>query len=573
MDGNTVRAWARAALAALGRARAEIDALNVYPVPDADTGTNLYLTFESACAALDDRAASAGPARSLRALAHGAVRGARGNSGVILSQLLLGFAEAYATSAAPGAGTAYARALRHATELGYQAVATPVEGTVLTVANAAASAADVAAIHAADDLAAVARAAADTAVDALAVTPDQLPALRDAGVVDAGARGLVVLLDAIASLAAGADPADGASTPPATSSPSSTPAPDAAHDRVQAATGDPLVRGEVARSAGARTAPPIGATDQRPGYEVVFLLTADEPAADTLRAELDALRASGDADSLVVVGGNGLWRVHVHAVDPDPVLALALAAGRPSDLHVTYLNAAPHPRAATERGGRAVLAVAHGPGLAKLFAAAGAHVLPVGDAAGPVDTAELAAAIDATHAAEVIVLGNAPEVATAAQSAADQAARPEGGERRVAVVPSRTPVHGIAALAVHDPARRFDADVVAMTAAAGATRYGALIVATAEAWTSAGICHPGDVLGCVDGDVALIADRQADAAVAVLDRMLSAGGEMVTLVTGDGMAEDVPDALRQHVRTHRPDVDVHCYAGGQPQPALLIGLE
>ena len=159
--------------------------------------------------------------------------------------------------------------------------------------------------------------------------------------------------------------------------------------------------------------------------------------------------------------------------------------------------------------------------------------------------------------------------------AAAVAERFQAGARpvRVASVPAKASVQGIAALAVHEPARRFDADVVAMTAAAGATRHGAIEIARTEAWTMAGVCHPGQVLGHIEHDVALIGDEPAGTAGAVLDRMLSAGGEMVTLVVGDGAAPGLPEAVADYLRERHPLVDVVVYDGGQPRYPLMIGVE
>ena len=197
LDASAVRRWCTDALDAMGSAREEIDALNVYPVPDGDTGTNLFLTLESAVEELAGRPPDGDLAADLRALAHGALLGARGNSGVILSQLLRGAVQALVASAGPDADQAQAvrRALEQASSFGYAAVARPVEGTMLTVIREAAQAARTAE----GDAATVVRAAAAGARDALVHTPDLLQALRDAGVVDAGGRGITVLLDALAA--------------------------------------------------------------------------------------------------------------------------------------------------------------------------------------------------------------------------------------------------------------------------------------------------------------------------------------------------------------------------------------
>jgi dihydroxyacetone kinase-like predicted kinase len=231
---------------------------------------------------------------------------------------------------------------------------------------------------------------------------------------------------------------------------------------------------------------------------------------------------------------------------------------------------------------RRVLAAAPGPGIAELFEQAGA--MPLRCRPGrPPTSAQLTRAILGLAVAEVIVLVNDSEGLAAAAAAADQVHRGSFGVR-VAVVPSKAVVQGIAALAVHEPGRRFDSDIVAMTAAAGATRHGSLQIAGEDAWTMAGVCRAGDVLGLIEGDVALIAESVSDAASALVDRMVSAGGEMVTLVTGEGLGgaddgsgdtatADLVEAVTARVHARRPEMDVVAYDGGQSGWPLLIGVE
>ncbi|MBS2961683.1 DAK2 domain-containing protein [Actinocrinis puniceicyclus] len=599
LDGPAVRLWARACLAALGRAREEIDALNVFPVPDADTGTNLFLTFEAACEALDaldppPEADGLGAATALGALAGGALKAAHGNSGVILSQLLRGLADevgAAIRDGQPAGPRVLAAALADAAELAWQAVAAPVEGTMLTVARAAADAAcavvDGTDLHGDWNLeptfAAVAQAARDAAESALAHTPEQLPALSAAGVVDAGGRGICILLDVLSALLGGYDPMRAVTVgrvrvPPQTMT---------------------AIRDNTVRAAKSSDPPTI------PSFEVVYMVDTNEPQLRQLRATLEEFCEQGGGDSLVIAGGAGSYRVHIHVERPGPVIEAAIRLGRPHDLHVNALSeravrapreeaplrlsgriGADHADVAHGGGplhfhaapGRVVLAAAPGPGLAELFAAAGATPLPC--AAGrPPTSAQLSRAIAQAGVEEVVVLVNDADGLAAASAAAEQVHRGTSGVR-VAVVPSKAVVQGIAALAVHEPGRRFDADIVAMTAAAGATRHGALQVAEDDAWTMAGVCHAGDVLGFIEGDVALIAPTLRDAALALVDRMVSAGGEMVTLVTGDGFGSDgdpdgtrLADAVRARVQATRPEMDVVAYEGGQSGWPLLIGVE
>ncbi|WP_129842681.1 DAK2 domain-containing protein [Streptomyces sp. RFCAC02] len=576
LDAEAVRRWCRFALDLLGRDREEIDAINVFPVADGDTGTNLYLTAESAAQAVA-AAGSGGPTlgEAIRAMAHGALIGARGNSGTILAQLLRGMADVLAATPEPAGADALRRALRRAATSAYEAVAHPVEGTMLTVATAAADAAE----QAPGGPAAVAAAACAGARGALAGTPERLAVLAGAGVVDAGGRGLVAVLDALDAALSGRPPVRRASDRrhrPA--GPGERPA------RARTARADPPADGEQPAVPGVSgcAAPPCaghsgedttrtGAHDHGapppagtgPAYEVIYLLDAPDAAVPALRARLDAL-----GDSLVVVGGDGLWNIHVHTARPGAAVEAGIEAGRPHRIGISVLT--PAPGAGTDRRAarRAVVSVMPGDGLAGLCAEAGATALTVHPGEPP-GGAELAAAVLATGAAEVVLLPNDDALWHAASAAAQQA---RAAGVRVAVVPTRSPVQGIAALAVHAPERRFDEDVVAMTAAAGATRFGEVVVAERQAWTMAGICQAGDVLGLVDGDVAVIGGDPVQVAADVVERMLSAGGELVTLVLGAGAPPGLAARLCEQVRRGHLGVDTVVHEGRQTVP-LLVGVE
>ncbi|MFF5297935.1 DAK2 domain-containing protein [Streptomyces sp. NPDC013161] len=553
-DALAVRTWCGLALRALGRAREEIDAINVYPVADGDTGTNLYLTMESAVAAVEavfdghGTLAERKPplADAARAMAHGALIGARGNSGTILAQLLRGMAQVLAADGetAHTDGEGLRLALRRAADSARHAVAHPVEGTVLSVASAAADAAD----GTEGDCGSVARAAYGGACAALAATPGQLAVLERAGVVDAGGRGLVAVLAALVETFTGEVPVFGA------------------HARVEAvlASGSPGVADVTLCGDGPETV-----QDGGPAFEVIYLLEADDSAVTRLRGRLDAL-----GDSLVVVGGDGLWNVHVHVDDAGAAVEAGVEAGRPYRIRITHfglgdVHTTGAERPPRERAQRAVVAVVPGEGLAGLYGEAGATTV-LARPGEPPASGELVAAVRRAHAREVVLLPNDAELRHTAAAAAEQA-RAEG--IRVALIPTRSAVQGIAALAVHEPERRFDEDVVSMTSAAGATRYAEVAVAERQSWTMAGICQAGDVLGLVDGDVAVIGADVTATARAVLDRMLAAGGELVTLVLGDEAPVSVADILEMHVRETYLAVDTVVYRGGRQGALLLIGVE
>jgi hypothetical protein len=517
LDAATVREWARAACASLDAHRLEIDRLNVFPVHDSDTGTNLATTVRAALAELDAVRAD-DPCLALHALARGAVLGASGNSGNIVAQLLRALADA-----ASEAGRVDADALREGLRRGAvqarAAVAEPVEGTILTVAAAAAAAVPDGRLSPAE-VVGLALAAAD---EALGRTPEQLPVLAAAGVVDAGAQGLVLLLEALVRVIGGDAPAI---TPVPTSEPVS---------HTHASTGG--------------------------AFEVQFLLDTPgsftDDSAAALRADLGRL-----GDSVVVVGtGEGTWSVHVHTDDAGAAVEAGIAAGRPYRITVSPLvEAQPTPKPG------AVVAVAAGEGLGRLFASEGVVVVTGSD----VTAEQLSAAVRSTAAREVVVLPNDAAVARLSEAAAEQARR-DGV--RVVVIPTRSPVQGLAAVAVHDASRRFDDDVVAMAEAAAATRVAELAVAEHESLTSAGICQAGDVLGLIDGEVVEIGRGMLAVALAVTDRLLGVGAELMTVLVGTDAQPGTGDVVRRHVQDRAPLTEVTVYDVGRPGPPLIIGVE
>lgn len=611
LDGAALLRWGRICLAGLEERRAEIDALNVFPIPDGDTGTNLLATMRAAVSAAEsavrtgrgDTAAGesvrplsgdggyiatsagtpeeAGARRRTEggdgavrvsahpvaaAMARGATAGARGNSGIILSQVLRGIAEAAETG--PLTGETYRAALARAAALVRAGLSTPVEGTVLTVLDRAGRAA---ADCADPGLAAVAAAAAEGAALALADTPTQLGVLAEAGVVDAGARGLLVLLDSAVALI----------------------------------TGRPPVRPEYRRGGPGHAAAP----DRRPtaGYEVMYRIAeTDERRVADLRRRLAEL-----GDSVVVVGdGERTWSAHVHCADAGAAVEAGLAAGALHGIRIESFAVAPHgcaergapwgrdgatpegcigarswtdrvslPRAegAADTGSpprepdtdhdRGVLAVASGAGAVALFEASGAVVV---SGAGPVDTAMLLAAIRRMPHREVLVL---PNGALPAQELVAVGVAARHACRDVLLLPSGCMVQGLAALAVHDRARIAVDDAFAMSEAAAATRWGSLRVARGRALTMVGTCETGDGLGLVGHDVVVI-DRDVRAAGRILlDRMLGLGGELVTLLVGAAAPPGLVDELGEHIGAEFPGVEVTVYTGGQHGDLVQIGVE
>ena len=558
------RHWALLTRAALAARRTEIDGLNVFPVPDGDTGTNLYLTFDAAIDAVVSAHEGAGIlgdatlVQECRTLKRAILLSARGNSGVIVSQLVGGLCDAVIQreaevvdapllAAAFAAGAAAARAC----------VAHPQEGTILTVADAGAAAA-VEAAEAGGSLADVCEAAVDAAQVALARTPDQLEALARAGVVDAGGAGCVLMLESFHRVVTGRW---------------------SANDEGLLSAGPPLKRRDEWRQpdavlAGtAQTSPTLPGHDpldrgteahgEGPAFEVMYLLADTTPeAVKTLTTTLDGL-----GDSLLVVGGPDLWNVHVHVDDPGAAVEAGVTAGRPERIRITHF--ASQVNAREQPVPLAVVACAAGPGIGALLREAGAVVV----ASGPgrrASAGQLLEAVESTGSTAVVLLPGDRDTLMAAEIAAQAAA---GSGLDVHVVPARTTVQSLAALAVLDPGRSVHANVVARTGAAVATRHGAVSVATKEALTWAGVCHPGDVLGIVDGDVAFLGTDVAVAAREVLDRLLSAGGELVTLVVGADAEPGLGDGVASALGHDRPELEVVVIDGGQPVYPLLVGVE
>lgn len=542
IDASLVQEWARMAAEALGETRAEIDALNVFPVPDGDTGTNLFLTVEAAAEAvaqLADDCVDVTTDSLLDAFASGALLGARGNSGVITSQILRGIASAIAADG-PGVppSVALSAALARASELADQAVAEPKEGTVLTVARESARvlAERVDTEMSLFESAEIALAAAQ---EALERTPEQLPVLKEAGVVDSGGRGYVVLLESLV---------------------------DAIRQEKRSREQVVLTQRSVAPQVEGHTV-----TYGGPGFEVMYLLRAEDDAVPALK---ETLRGLGD--SLVVVGGNGLWNIHVHTDDIGGSIEAGIVAGTPYRIKVTHLELAKDARRSgegsvptSERAGRGIVAVCHGAGVAGLLEESGVTTVFARPGRRP-STAELLDGVRRTGCAEVVILPSDGDTRVVAEAAAEQA-RNDGV--RTAVIPTRSVVQSLAAVAVHQSGALFDDDIVSMGRAAGSTRYGAVTVAVRKAMTSAGVCDVGDSLGLVGGDIVEIRSTLGEAAIAVIDRLVGSDGELLTVVAGQEATADLLDAISEYVDAQFPEVEIDIVAGGQPLWPVIFGVE
>ncbi|VBA49805.1 hypothetical protein LAUMK191_01675 [Mycobacterium attenuatum] len=556
LDASALRDWAHTVVSDLITHIDEINRLNVFPVADSDTGANMLFTMRAALAEVDAVAAAgngggaASVARVAAALSSGAHNGARGNSGVIVSQILRGIADVTAGAAAGGALPAIdtvllAAALWRGVELVIASMGgAEVPGTIVSVLRAAAAAVEQCA-DTGETLAQAITAAGDAAVVALEKTPEQLAVLADAGVVDAGGRGLVVMLDALRSTLTGHTPARSVYEP----------APRA-----------PLAEAPVARPA--------------PQFEVMYLLTGcAAAAADTLRQRLAEL---GDSVAIAAAPSHS-YSVHVHTDDAGAAVEAGLAVGQLSRIVISALSSGANglPAGSWTRE-RAVLAVVDGDGAAELFAGEGACVLRPGpDASSPgsapaadISAHQLVRAMVDTGAAQVMVLPNG-YVAVEELVAGCTAALGWGVD--VVPVPTGSMVQGLAALAVHDPASQAVDDGYTMARAAGAARRGSVRTATERALTWAGTCEPGDGLGIAGDEVLIVARDVAAAAIGLLDLLMASGGDLVTVLVGAAVDDEdaavLSDLLERHMHDRHPGTELVTYRTGHRGDELLIGVE
>jgi uncharacterized protein len=482
--------------AALTERRDALDDLNVFPVPDGDTGTNMTLTVRAGLEALQ-RAADAPPDEQARAVIRGAVRGARGNSGVILSQVVRAVVEVLTGHREIDAAL-YARALEEARKLAYEAVAEPVEGTILTAITVAAAAAAGAADDGLDLVAASARVVQATA-RAVERTRDQLDVLTEAGVVDAGARGFEVVLAAVHGHLTGEDA--------------------------------PVVRDED------RPHPERHGDDTCHGslqfrFEVQYLLDADDDVAGPLRHRLEVL-----GDSVVVVAAGGLLNVHVHTDDVGAAIEEGLRFGTPSEIEVTHFGdqiaarRLAHPP--TQVG---VVAVVPGPGIAALARDLGAVVVTGASGALP-SVADLLNAVGDVRAERVAILpGHRNAVATAHKTV--EVAVAEGGRPLDVIESATTPPAVLAALAVLDPMGPADRIVAELAATAAAVRSGEVVGAVRDAVTPVGRVRRDQPLAVRDGEVLGAFERPLEALTAVCEDLRVAEAEVVTLLLGAAVGAD-----------------------------------
>jgi DAK2 domain fusion protein YloV len=510
-----VRELVGGARAGIEANRRRIDDLNVYPVPDGDTGTNLTLTVRSMVEALErdgpeDRAGLA------HEVSRAALMGARGNSGVILSQIVRGACDALSET------DDLARVFRSASDAAYRAVKKPVEGTMLTAIRAMADAAE----HGANLRAIVAR-----GDDTVVRTREMLPVLKEAGVVDAGAAGLVEIVRGVCA----------ALTGEAVESPADVPQ----------ELGIEAIHQELSRFR----------------YCTVFVVEGQDLDADELERELERL-----GDSLLVVGDSDALKVHVHTDDPGRALSLGVARGSVAGVEIANMHTQTHQREerllhavpGADAPACAVVAVAAGSGNRILFESFDATVVDGGATMNP-STADILAAIERSAAPGVVVLPNNGNVIMSAEQAAEHAAKD------VRVVPTRSLQAGLAALVAFAPERSAEDNSAAMHEALDGVATGAVAVASRDVQLNGVAVRSGTWLGLAEGEPVAGGETFSEVAQAVLERLLEEPRELLTLLTGEDAPELEP--LLDAIRARHPELELEVHEGGQPHYPLLLAAE
>ncbi len=530
--GRQLRDMFAAATARLEQSAADIDALNVFPVPDGDTGTNMLLTMRSTMAEAlraPDESASA----VARAMARGALMGARGNSGVILSQVLRGLAQGLEGKQAFD-GHDLASCLAEASSLAYRGMSHPVEGTMLTVIREASDAAQQAISGNSAGVESVLEATVNAARESVARTPSLLPVLRQARVVDAGGQGFLVILEgALACLRGDGEAAAyrGPQTVPATS---------------PAAVGELEAEGSY-------------------GYDTELLVTGENLDPDRVRQELESM-----GESLIVVGDGNTLKVHIHTLTPGEVITYASRKGTLHDVHILNMDdqhAAFRERSPAPAGDIAIIAVVSGDGMAQVFRSMGVSaIVPGGQTMNP-STGELLEAIEAVPARKAILLPNNLNVVPVAEQARSLAGK------EVAVVPTLSTPQGVAALLAFNYEVDLESNAAAMERARGTVTTAEVTRAVRSRQLGKLKTKQGQPIGLVDGELVAAGDDMLRVLEDMLPRMNLDGAEVVTVYYGADTGPSQADEAAGVIRRRAPQAQVEVVNGGQPHYHYIISVE
>ena len=531
--------------------REAINTLNVYPVPDGDTGTNMSLTLRSVVEELDDKGDDM--ASVCNGIAHGSLMGARGNSGVILSQILREFSSVVAEHASID-GRLLATGLTAAAKGAYSAVGNPVEGTILTVIRESSKAAADAATQG-TDLCGVLEAARHEAAASLKRTPTLLQVLADAGVVDAGGAGLLLLYDAALHVVDDRPMPEPEATSPA-----------APHHRQLGAA-----RGEGGPSI----------ADLR--YEVMFLLDAPDQEIAGFKAAWAQV-----GDSIVVVGDGGIYNCHIHCDDIGAAIECGIEIGRPHNIRITDLLdelaeleerdwvAAALDSDTSQRGDgaakgptvpTAVVAVGAGSGVFAILKSMGVQAVVAGGQSMNPSTAELVAAVESVSAPEVIILPNNQNIIAVARQVSEQTSR------IVEVVATASVTEALAGLMAYDPQATASVNAAAMTEAFSAVVSGEVTKAVRDATSDAGPIAQGDWLGICQVGIQAVDSSMVAAATGLLAAIVDEDHELLTVITGEDADHYTTAMIESWITRNHPDVEVEVHHGGQPLYPYYFGLE
>ncbi len=536
-DGQGFKQLVKAALAWLQHHQTVINTLNVYPVPDGDTGTNMVLTMQSAWAEIENS-----PERNVgqvaRQMAHGALMGARGNSGVILSQIWRGFARSL-----DGKDVYYAQdladACREASATAYKGVVKPVEGTILTVARAVADEAT-RAVKETDNLQHVLEHMVHAAREAVKLTPSLLPVLAEAGVVDAGGQGLFVILEGMLRYMRGEPIAEDMELSEAV-------------DLISTS----LEPGEVGY-----------------GYDVQFLIVGQELDVDTIRQKITDM-----GECPLVVGEPTTIKVHVHVEDPGVPISYGASLGSLRDVVVEDMQAqyqdfiveheAPSPSLPQpfQEIGFGVVAVVMGDGLARVFQSLGASSIVHGGQTMNPSTQDLLEAIESLPVERAILLPNNSNVILAAEQARDLCDKP------VAVIPSRSVPQGIAALLAINSQADFDTNVSMMTSVMGDVATGEITTAVRSTTINGMDVTDGQIIGLHDGELKASGSTVEQVVQTLLKKMNAADREIITLYYGESVSEKEANLLADLLEQDWPDLEIEVVAGGQPHYHYFLSVE
>jgi DAK2 domain fusion protein YloV len=532
-----------AATAWLDRNKEAVNAINVFPVPDGDTGTNMYLTMR---ATMDEaqRCEDQTAGGMLAAMSHGALMGARGNSGVILSQILRGVARALDGAEALDSQRLIA-AFGEGSAAAYKAVTKPTEGTILTVIREVAEQASASANGSTPDLLSVLEEAVSTAAASVERTPTLLPILKEAGVVDAGAKGLYVLLEGMLKHLRGEEMAE------------------------------PVMASTAVGHSWLTDVEQRHAAEASPyGYCAEVLIEGSGLDVDAIRETILRL-----GDSVIVVGDEQLVRIHVHTDDPGAVLTTGTRAGQLAQVKIDNINrqaqrfvamhqetdpASLMPVAAAVMS---TVAVAPGEGLAEVFRSTGCEQIVSGGPTMNPSTKDILDAIEACSSNEVVVLPNDKNIILAAEQAAGMT------DKQVRVVKSRSVPQGLAALLAANPEEGVEENAVAMEEALGSVRTIEITLAARSTSIGGVKVEAGQVIAIVDDELRLSASTPEEAAVSALRDLVGAGTSLISLYYGADTTQAQAGALAEQLRAEFAGHDVEVVYGGQPHYLYIISLE